>query len=226
MGSTFGQILPLAVGIVLSPLPIVAVILMLFTARARANSTAFLAGWLGGLLLVGGAALALSDATGAAGSDGKPSDTSGIVKLVLGILLLLLAVRSWRSRPAEGEQPKLPRWMNALDTFTTTRSAVFGALLSSVNPKNLALLLAAVATISASTASGGQQFALLVAFAIVASLGIAVPVVTNLAMGARAEGVLTPAKDWLSRNNAGVMAVILLIFGAKLIGDAISILSA
>ncbi len=34
MGSDIGQILPLAVGVALSPFPIIAVILMLFTPRA------------------------------------------------------------------------------------------------------------------------------------------------------------------------------------------------
>ncbi len=39
-----GQVLGEAVGILLSPLPIVAVILMLFTARSKANSLSFLSG--------------------------------------------------------------------------------------------------------------------------------------------------------------------------------------
>jgi len=41
MGQTIGDILPLAVGVAISPIPIIAVILMLFSGRARANSFAF-----------------------------------------------------------------------------------------------------------------------------------------------------------------------------------------
>jgi hypothetical protein len=225
MGSAFGHILPLAVGIALSPLAIVAVFTMLFGPRGRASGLAFLAGWVGGLLAVGGVALALSDAAEAAGGGGEESTFAGVMKLALGALLALLAVRSWRSRPARGEEPALPKWMAALDRLPARRALWLGAVFSSLKLKNLVLLLAAVATISASSASGVQEVALLVGFTVVASLTIAAPVVTHLALGDRAEEVLSPTKDWMARNNAATMAVILLVFGATLIGDAIGILS-
>jgi hypothetical protein len=226
VGQAIGQLLPIAIGIALSPLPIVAVILMLFTPRARTNGFAFLAGWSGGLLVVGGALLWLAGATDAASDEGAESTLSGVVKLALGILLLLLAVRSWRTRPHEGAEPELPRWMSALDSVTAATSLGMGALLSSVNPKNLALLLAGVATISSANLSSGESVATLVVFVLVASLSIAIPVAVYVVLGDRADAALTPAKDWLSRNNAAVMAIILLIFAAKLIGDGITILAA
>ena len=226
MGSAFGHILPLAVGVALSPLAIVAVLLMLFGQGGRAAGSAFLAGWVAGLLVVGGVALALSDAAEAAGGGGDESTFAGMMKLALGVLLLLLAARSWRSRPASGEQPELPKWMNALDRLTARKALWLGAVFSSLKLKNLVLLLAAVATISASSASGAQEVALLVGFTIVASLTVAAPVLTHLALGDRAEEVLSPTKDWMARNNAATMAAILLAFGATLIGDAVSILSA
>ncbi len=40
MGEAIGQALPFAVGVALSPVPIIAVILMLVTPRARANGPA------------------------------------------------------------------------------------------------------------------------------------------------------------------------------------------
>ena len=46
MGEAIGQLLPFAVGVAISPLPIVAVVLMLVTPRARSNGPAFLAGWI------------------------------------------------------------------------------------------------------------------------------------------------------------------------------------
>lgn len=226
MGEAIGEVLPLAIGIALSPLPVVAVILMLLTPQARSNGPAFLAGWIGGLLVVGGVVLALSDAADAASDEGGESTLSGVVKLVLGALLLLLAARSWRSRPAAGAEPQLPRWMGALDTVTAPKALGLGAALSSLNPKNLALLLAGVASISAATTSGSEQAVVLVVFAVLASLAIAAPVAVYLVLGERADATLRPAKDWLARNNAIVMVIVLLIFGAKLLGDGIRILSA
>ena len=49
MGPAIGDMLPFAIGVALSPVPIVAVILMLFSARARQNGPAFLGGWLAGV---------------------------------------------------------------------------------------------------------------------------------------------------------------------------------
>ncbi len=60
MGQAIGGSLPLAVGIAISPIPIIAVVLMLTTPRARANGPAFLAGWVLGLGIVGAIVLALA----------------------------------------------------------------------------------------------------------------------------------------------------------------------
>ena len=60
MGQAIGGTLPLAVGITLSPFPIIAVVLMLTTPRARRNGPAFVTGWLIGLAVVGAIVLAFA----------------------------------------------------------------------------------------------------------------------------------------------------------------------
>jgi hypothetical protein len=70
MGQVLGDILVPAIGIAISPVPIIAVILMLFSAKARENGPAFLGGW---LLGVAGVLLVVIAVTGAAGaSSGCP----------------------------------------------------------------------------------------------------------------------------------------------------------
>ena len=49
LGEVIGDLLPSAVGVALSPVPIVAVILMLGTPRARTNGPMFAVGWVAGL---------------------------------------------------------------------------------------------------------------------------------------------------------------------------------
>ncbi|MGH2603407.1 MAG: GAP family protein, partial [Dehalococcoidia bacterium] len=105
MGPAIGDILPLAIGVAISPIPIVAVILMLFSARARSNGPAFLVGWLVGLIVVGVIVLSLSGA-GDVDSDEDASNVASVIKLVLGVLLLVMAVRQWRGRPHPGEAAK------------------------------------------------------------------------------------------------------------------------
>ena len=48
MGAAIGQVLPLAVGVALSPVPIIAVALMVMSQRARLNGPVFVIGWLTG----------------------------------------------------------------------------------------------------------------------------------------------------------------------------------
>jgi Sap, sulfolipid-1-addressing protein len=57
---------------------------------------------------------------------------------------------------------------------------------------------------------------------VVASLGVATPVVIYLAMGDRAGAILQNLRTWLVHNNTTIMAVLLLVLGAKIVGDGIS----
>jgi hypothetical protein len=221
MREAIGQVLPLAVAVAISPLPIVAVVLMLVTPRARTNGPAFIIGWLSGLAVLGAILLAIASGTDAS-DDGQPADWVSVMKLVLGVALLLLAVKQWRGRPQDGEEAPMPKWMGALDGFTAVKSLAAGAVLSSVNPKNLLLAIAAAAAISQTGISGGEQAAAWAVFALVATAGVAVPVVIYFALGERAGPVLGSLKDWMARNNRVMMAVLLLVIGAKLIGDGIS----
>ena len=88
MGPVIGEILPLAVAVAISPVPIIAVILMLFSARAGANGPAFLGGWVTGLLAVSVIVLAVSGIVGM-GTGSAPAWVA-LLRIVLGILLLLL----------------------------------------------------------------------------------------------------------------------------------------
>ena len=218
MREAVGQVLPLAVAVAISPLPIVAVVLMLVTPRARTNGPAFIVGWIAGLAVLGALLLAIVSGGDA---DNEPAAWVSVVELVLGVALLLLAVQQWRGRPRGGEEPPVPKWMGTLDGFTAVKSLAAGAVLSSVNPKNLILAVAAAAEISQTAISGGEQAAAWGVFVLIATIGVAVPVVIYFALGDRAGRTLGSLKSWLARNNRVIMAVLLLVIGAKLIGDGI-----
>src|SRR5580693_972906 len=117
MGKAIGGSLPLAVGIALSPIPIIAVVLMLTSHRAKVNGPAFVAGWLLGLGIVGAIVLSLAGPAGASKS-GSPAAWVSWIKIVLGVLLLLVAARQFRSRPHGDEQAQMPKWMTTIDKIT------------------------------------------------------------------------------------------------------------
>ena len=225
MGQAIGQMLPLAVGVAVSPLPIVAIVLILATPRGRANGPAFIGGWWLGLAIVG--TITLSCAGGAShGGTAAPPAWVNWLKLILGLLLFVVAAREWGSRPHEGEDAAMPKWMGALDSFSPVKAAGAGVVLSGLNPKNLLLAVAGAVAIAQAGISTGQQVAVYVVFVAIASVGVGAPVVVYFALGARSQQILEGMKNWLARNNAVIMAVLLLIIGVKLIGEAISGFSA
>ncbi len=221
MGKAIGGSLPLAVGIALSPIPIIAVVLMLTSHRAKVNGPAFVAGWLLGLGIVGFIVLSLAGPAGASKS-GSPAAWVSWIKIVLGVLLLLVAARQFRSRPHGDEQPQMPKWMTEIDKTTPVAAVGLAAVMSGANPKNLLLTVAGAAAIAGTGISGGEQAIAYLIFVLIATLGVGIPVGIYFAMGTRSETLLARLKDWMSAHNAVIMSVLCLVIAAKLIGDAIT----
>ena len=217
MGSVISDLLPLAIGVAISPVPIIAVILMLFGKRARSNGLAFMFGWIIALALVGSVVLLLADA-GKISAGGAPSTLSYVLQLLLGLLFLFLAFRNWKKRPAPGEAPAMPPWMATIDSFAAGKSFAMAALLAGLNPKNLGLAVAAALVIAEAGLTGADPWIALAIFVLLASITVAVPVLYYLIAGASAEKTLTGWKTWLIANNSTVMIVLFLLLGAKLIG--------
>lgn len=218
-----GDILPVAIGIAISPFPIIAVILMLFSPRARSNGPTFLLGWILGLVGVALLSLALAN-TQDLGTESEPSSLVSLIKLVSGILLLLLALQSWRTRPEPGQEAEMPTWMAGIDAFKPVMALGLGALMSGLNPKNLLLNLTAVSAMAQSGATGITLLVTLVVYVALASATIAVPVLYYWLGGDNAQHTLDSWKAWLAANNAEVMAVLLLILGIQLFGDGLGAL--
>ena len=221
MADAIGRVLSLGIGVSLSPIPIIAVVLMLGTPRARVNGPAFLLGWVLGLAIVG--TIVLVAAGGAdATTDAEPATWVLVLEIVLGAALLLVAARQWRGRPRGDDEAAMPKWMRTIDRFTAGRSIAIATVLSGVNPKNLQLTIGAAAAIAQTGADTGQQAVALAVFIVVGTLGPGIPVAIYFLLGARAKRMLDELKLWMAAHNAAIMAVLCLVIGAKLIGDGIS----
>jgi threonine/homoserine/homoserine lactone efflux protein len=223
VGQAIGDLLPSAVGVALSPVPIIAVILILGTPKARSNGPAFAAGWVLGLVVVSTVVVLVTG--GADDPDSGTSDAVDVVELLFGLLFLALAWKQWQSRPKSGEEAALPKWMSAVDSLAAGRCLALGAALSGLNPKNLALTAAAAASIAQAGLDGGGTAVSLAVFVVLGSLSVAGPAAFYLAATDRAEAPLAAVKDFMSRHNAVIMMVVLLVLGAKLVGGGIAGLS-
>jgi hypothetical protein len=223
-GGALGDLLPFAVGIAISPIPIVACILMLFSPRSRSNGPAFLGGWLVGVAVATTLVYVLSGATGATDETTSGPSIGDVVILLLGLAAVALGIRQWRGRPRPGEAATMPKWMEAIDSFAPGKAFGLAFLLSAVNPKNLGLAAAAGVVIDGAAATGGSAPAMIIAFVVVASLSIAVPVLYMLVGGDGARKTLDGWRTWLTAHNAAVMAVLFVVIGAKLVGSGLDAL--
>lgn len=221
MGGVIGAILPLAIGIAISPIPIIAAILMLLSPKAKGTSIGFLLGWIVGIVVAVTAFTLLSSVL-PAGDSGQSKPIHGVIQIALGAGLLFLALRRWRSRPRTGEEAALPKWMSAIDTMNAGKGFGLGFLLAAVNPKNLLLGAGAGVTIgSAGSASGSMAFVIGV-FTVIAAASVAIPVIAYLVASERMSRPLESLRGWLVHNNATVMAVLLVVIGFVLIGKGIA----
>jgi hypothetical protein len=82
--------------------------------------------------------------------------------------------------------------------------------------------VAAATAIAQTEIPCGEQAIALAVFVLLGSLTILAPVAIYYTLGARAKKILDELKDWMAAHNAAIMTVVLVVLGAKLIGDAIS----
>ena len=220
MGSVIGEILPLALGIAISPVPIIAAILMLLSPKAKGVSVGFLVGWVVGIT----AAVTIFTVLSGFIPQEDPEASrpiAGTIKILLGAGLLVLAVGQWRSRPKPGAKAALPKWMAAIDTVTTGRATFLGFLLAAANPKNLLMAIGAGLVIGAGELTRAEESIAIAIFMLVAACTVAIPVIAYLVASKRMTAPLESLRDWLVQNNATIMTVLLLALGVVVIGNGI-----
>lgn len=220
MAELIPQLISLAIGDILSPLTLAALITLLLTPRAKVNGLIFTGASVVGVFVVTAfAALATN------GVQSVSTTASKTLVVVLGFIFsagfLALAILSWRSRPAPGQQAKEPRWLAAADTMTPLQVAGVGLSLAMLNAKGLPLALKAGAHIGKTGWGPVAAIGLSVAFALAASLllialtGIAAigsPTITK---------ALNRTKLELIDKNAVIMATVFAMLAAIQLGEAL-----
>jgi Sap, sulfolipid-1-addressing protein len=221
MGTAIGELLPLAVAIAISVTTIITTVFLLLSPKAKSKTVALLVGCVIG---VGGAVAAFTLLTDLlpTQSSGGSSPAASVIKMVIGVLLVVLALRQWRKRPVTGDRVELPKWMAGVDSMTPAKALVLGVLLSAVVPKNLLIALSAGLIVGEAGFSGGQAAVVIVLFTVIATSTVAVPVVAHLVASARMRGPFEKLREWLVENNVAIMVVVLLMIGVVMIGKSIA----
>lgn len=218
MEKHIADILPYATAVALSPMPVAALILMLLSKRAKINSIAFSAGWIVGLAALVYFVKYLIDLFGKDAHQATGIPVAVLIHGILGIVLILFALKEWKMRPKKENVPQMPKWMKAIVSFTPAKAFTIGFLLATVNLKNTPMGITVGAVIDQ---SGGSALNVLIAYLIFASSTITIPTIGFLILGKSLEKTLESMKTWLVRNNATIMFVLFLFLGIVLLSKAL-----
>ena len=210
--STLSETLPFAIGVAASAVAVIALVLILQGSRALPSGLSFTLGWVLGV----GVVCAVGVAFGLAVSD-DPARWTQWLRALLGALLLVAAVRKWRQRVPSGQEPTPPKWMSGLQDSAPGKAAVLGFLLGGINPKNLMLTLGAAATLGASGLSSSELWITGIAYVVVASVTVLVPMGIYILMRSKADELLANLGEWMKSNSDAITIVVLVIFGVKLL---------
>lgn len=212
--TALNQLIPLAVGMLISPLPIVAIVAILLSARGRAAAPVYVGVFTAvTLAFVGLGAISSAGASSGASGGGK------IVVLVLTILLTVgfavLALVSWFTRPKAGTVAKTPSWLAAADTITPGRAAGLGFIMAITNSKNIPLALKGGSLIGAAHMTPTLAALLCIAFAVAGCLALILPTIFASTGSARVTSGLERLKTEMITHNAIIMTVLFGILAAN-----------
>lgn len=224
IGHAIAEVLAFGVGVALSPLAVVALVVMLVSRGGVRPAWAFAGAWVLSLGVVSTVVLLIADGADAS-TNGAPASWVSVVKIVVGLLLVLFGVRQWRGRSGGDKETGTPGWMRKLDNVSVARAAGLAAAFNVVKPKNLLLTIGAGVAIAQVGASAAGQAAALAVFLVLGTVGLAIPLAIHVLMPGRGVGLLTELRDWMVRENATIIAVLSLVIAAKLLGDALVSLS-
>ena len=154
-----------------------------------------------------------------------PDSTSSAIadwgRVILGAAMIVFGIRKWAARPGPGEETAPPTWMTSLDSATPGRALALGVVLSGANPKNFVLAAAAAASIVEAGVHGADLVLAVVVFVLVGSSTVVGAVVVRLVGGRWGESVLEGVRQFMVANSAVITVLVLLILGAKVLGDGL-----
>lgn len=215
------ELLGLSVTVGLSPFPILAMIPLVSDPDGRARARALALGWSLGLLAAIVVALLLVEGLGAPAGAGDASRTVGWIKLLLGVVLVAVAVKSWMSRPRSDADRADPAWMASLASATVPRIGITGLALAAANPKILVLALGAASAITTAPVTRITGAAL---FVVIGSLSLLALLVAAAVDGPVTRRALAGAEAFMSRHGSTILAALLGVIGVLLVGDGLDVL--
>jgi hypothetical protein len=217
-----GAVLPQAMAIALSPVPMVCIVLVLMSARPVRAGACFALGWLVALAIAVGLVAWFTDTV--AEDEQAARDGVDLVQLAVGLLFAGLAVRYWRKRPAPGAPPPRPAIVDRIATLSAAGLVLTGTAAALANLKNFPLVLSAGSYLGGAGLGPAAAVVAVAVFVVAASLTVLIPLLAVAIIGAeRSAASLKNLETWLLANLNTITVVVLLVLAAALIGRGLDL---
>ncbi len=208
------QALVLASAGLLSVGSITLVILLLLSDRGWHNGLGYALGYTCAYTIIG-VSVVVFGYRAVENNTEDPSLVLPILLMVLGTLLLWLAQRNWRKPVSENQEE--PRFFSVVDKITPLKAFGFGAIISVVNIKNLALFLTALSVVVVSDLFITEKIFITLLVVLVFCLSVIIPVVIYIAFPKRAKDLLNSIRQFLNRHSRPIGIWAPLVFGLLLL---------
>ena len=219
MWAALGEILPIAVGVAISSVPIMAIVLILLSPNGRRSSVAFLVGWVLGLAVVIFAFTLLAYLV-PTGPPRRSQVAVGVLQIIIGLAAVIFAVVVWRrgtGRPSED----MPAWLTRVEKMRPWET--FGlALLLNIRPKAVLLSAAGGLSIRASDLGAGETAIVILVYTVLSASSVAFPVVASLIAPEKTRSDLVRTQTWIRENSRVVAVLVLLLIGVVIIGNGLA----
>lgn len=186
------------------------VILLLISDQGWRNGLAYMLGYVSAYTLIGVSAVWVGY-TVAENRSGEPGNFLSILFIALGMLLLWLTQRNWRKPPSVNNES--PRLFAILDRITPPKAFGFGALVTIINFKNLAIFLSAVSVSLLSDLPQPSKIIIVLLVVLVFCTAVIVPVLIYVMFPRQADKPLNWIKQTLDTNRRPIGIGAPLIFG-------------
>jgi hypothetical protein len=206
MSDSLPGLIILAIGGSIAPPLLLLTILFLSSQRPLPNASALALGYFTTCAVIGISGLLLFG-----GAESTVSTIGRIISATVGALLIVLGLRSLLDSSERDASP--PRWMKSIKSMSPPRAFGFGMALFPLQVKNLAIFVACLNLIIASSLSPqGSIVALMLVF-----LVFAIPVLVLIGLYAavpqQASTMLGSLQAWMGRYNRVITIALCFVFG-------------
>ncbi|HUS41507.1 MAG TPA: GAP family protein [Ilumatobacteraceae bacterium] len=203
-----------------SPLVLAAVLVVIRSDRRRANSIAFLVGFVLGTTIAAVVGLMLGQA--AVERLDSHETIEGVLALLVGVALIVAGLAELRSpKPPGGTMDRQGATLARLSHVGPGTALSIAGLLGFGGPKRLILAFLAMTSVSEADLGDLESVTLLVLYVAVATLLVSVPVTMVVIGGRRAAEAIGRGESWLGTNAALLRLWLALGLGGALVIDGL-----